>query len=160
MMRRTRAFLRSNTYKSPEDAQREQDIFNRMLWDKDGKFKILNAAVYAWNEVAVGIKVVVGFGLLLYTYSKFIGSLQVTDAKTMRLNQAKREKALRETGKLRSDKYLVVQNRQIDDPDFGNFPAFGGKNTGWKSKAFNQDMDIHDDSGLGGPLQDERRVAK
>ncbi|KAG5487701.1 hypothetical protein LSCM1_08064 [Leishmania martiniquensis] len=151
MLRRTvqRAMGNSHFSGGKERDRIEQERRRRLLYDAAGNLQIGGLLSLMYHDFKKPAAIGLGMAAFLYGYNRLIVCLsREEEAEGLRLD-AESEAVARQTGKLKADRYLIKPNRQIDDPDFANIPAFGGK--GVSSSRL-----LSDDSVSSGPLQSER----
>lgn len=151
MLRRTLRRAVGNTqYSGGKERDRiRQERRRRILYDAAGNLQPGGLLLMLYEDFHRPAAVGVGLLAVFYGYNRLLVYLSRQEEDEGRRLDAASEAAARETGKLKSDRYLVKPNRQIDDPDFLDIPAFAGKGVS-KSKL------MKDDSVSSGPLHDER----
>jgi hypothetical protein len=147
--------LRQAAYKGYEQTRRENDRRRAMLYDKDGRFNLRGAYEYYKSDVGTPVKCTLALIVILFVYQRVV--VWATGKSTRDLEDAhKRRKSwLRESGKLKSEKYMCDQGRQTDDPDFDNVPCMTTREDSapYRSRSWGEDKLTT------GALQDERRRA-
>ncbi|EPY32766.1 hypothetical protein STCU_02671 [Strigomonas culicis] len=129
-----------------------QERRRHMVYDEKGNVKLWGLAVAVWDEFRFPLLCLFGGVGGFVAYQRLVLWAMRGDGTHRRELDHQSEVYARASGKLRSDRFLVKPERQIDDPDMMNIPAFAGKGV-YKSKLFDKD------EFAGGDLQDERRTA-
>ncbi|KAG5511889.1 hypothetical protein JKF63_07714 [Porcisia hertigi] len=151
MLRRTvrRAMGNSHFSGGKERDRIEQERRRRLVYDAAGNLQLGGLLLVMYDDFKKPAAIGLGVVALCYSYVRLLVYLsREEEAEGLRLD-AQSEAMARQTGKLKADRYLIKPNRQIDDPDFLNIPAFGGKGVG-TSKL------LRDDSLSSGDLHSER----
>ncbi|KAG5508301.1 hypothetical protein JIQ42_08223 [Leishmania sp. Namibia] len=155
MLRRTvrRATGNSHFSGGKERDRIEQERRRRLLYDAAGNLQVGGLLYIMYHDFKKPAAIGLGMVAFLYSYNRLIVHLsREEEAEGLRLD-AQSEAMARQTGKLKADRYLIKPNRQIDDPDFLNIPAFGGR--GVSSSRL-----LSDDTVSGGPLHSERNRSR
>lgn len=116
---------------------RRQNI-RQTLYDSDGNLRVGRLLCMLWNDGRKPFLWTIGIALGFYGYQRLIVYLSLEEVKRQKLIDQQSEAYARQTGKLRSDRYLVKPRRQIDDPDFLNVPSHAGKGV-YSSKLFTEE---------------------
>ena len=135
MLRRSRYLA----FENRRDAYRRNARRQSLLWDKEGNFLLWNAVRYYYAEVGQPVKYTLLFIALLVGYTKVVVWFEKRSQKSVRESEQQRLDYLHHTGKVKSERFVVINSRTIDDPDFNNIPAYAGKNTPWKTKLYEED---------------------
>lgn len=116
---------RQHVDKESERIHREQR--RRILYDAQGNLLLSGLAYVLWVDFHKPAAIILASLGAFYGYNRALVYLSRGDEDRVRALDSQSEAYARQSGKLKSDKYLVKPSRQIDDPDFLNIPAFGGK---------------------------------
>jgi hypothetical protein len=127
----------------------QQERRRRLLYDAAGNLKLSGLLLLMYEDFRKPFAIGVGFLLCFYGYNRLLVHLSREEEDEGRRLDAASEQAARQSGKLKAERYLVKPNRQIDDPDFLDIPAYAGKGVS-KSRL------MSDDAVSSGPLHDER----
>ncbi len=120
----TGEYMGNTSRRAYEQNYRENLRMKAAFWNAQGKFTPIPAAKYVYKMFGTSTKLVIGFFVGLYLYSKLVNwSSRTYNNKFDGLMQA-REDYLVSTGKLKHAKFLVNPTRQIDDPDANNIPSY------------------------------------
>ncbi|KAL7697266.1 hypothetical protein N2W54_001567 [Lotmaria passim] len=151
MFRRTfRRAIGNARYSGGKERDRiEQERRRRILYDSAGNLQLGGLLLMLYDDFHKPFAVGVGLIALFYGYNHLLVYLSREEEDEGRRLDAQSEEMARQTGKLKADRFLVKPSRQIDDPDFLDIPAFGGKGV-------NKSRLMSDDSVSSGPLHSER----
>ncbi|AIN95257.1 hypothetical protein LPMP_030230 [Leishmania panamensis] len=151
MLRRTaRCAMGNSRFSGSKERDRiEQERRRHVLYDAAGNLQIGGLLLLMYDDFKKPAAVGLAIAVFLYGYNRLLVHLsREEEAEGLRLD-VQSEAVARQTGKLKADRYLVKPNRQIDDPDFFNIPALGGKGV-------NSSRLLSDDSVSSGTLHSER----
>lgn len=151
MLRRTiRRAVGNSRYSGGKERDRiDQERRRRILYDAAGNLQLGGLLFMIYEDFRKPFAIGVGLLGLFYGYNRLLVYLSREEEDEGRRLDAASEEAARQSGKLKADRFLVKPNRQIDDPDFLDIPAFAGKGVN-KSKL------MSDDTVSSGPLHSER----
>jgi hypothetical protein len=148
MMRRS-ALLR---FEGQEFTRRRNQAVRQLLWNPDGTLNLFGALYYAWEWVGAPVKVTVALLGTVYFYNMYLIKLEKQAAADTRECQDAHAKRIRESGRLPSERHMLVMNRHIEDPDYpDNMPGFTAE---YKSRI------ADDDEYSRATSTDERRYAR
>ncbi|CAJ1985766.1 hypothetical protein conserved [Leishmania donovani] len=152
MLRRTaRSAMGNSRFSGSKERDRiEQERRRRLVYDAAGNLQLGGLLLMMYDDFKKPAAIGLGMVAFLYGYSRLVVHLSREEEAEGLWLDAQSEAVARQTGKLKADRYLVKPNRQIDDPDFLNIPAFGGRGVS-SSKL------LSDDSVSGGALHSERK---
>lgn len=101
----------------------------RIIYDSQGNLQLGGLVFLLYEDFHKPFLLFCGALLLFYGYNRLLVFLSSgDDVRTANVDRHS-EEAARKSGKLKSERYLVKPQRQIDDPDFLDIPAFAGKGT-------------------------------
>jgi hypothetical protein len=124
-------------FEGPEYNRRRNQAIRQLVWNADGTLNIKGAAYYMWDWIGVPGKCCLGLVTSIYLYNGFIIRVEQDASKLTRECQDAHHEKIRTSGRLMSERHLVVQNRMIEDPDFpDNLPGFQEK---YKSRITDDD---------------------
>lgn len=145
MLRRTTRRLVQGD-KDRERLYRERQ--RQMLYDKQGRIKWLGAMQLLWEEFRFPVSCIVGVAAFTYYYQHLIIYMCRKETEGAISLDRSSEAVARESGKLKSERYLAKPRRQIDDPDLHDMPTHSGRGN-FKSRL------LYDDSYGAGKHHDE-----
>nr|CCC93510.1 unnamed protein product [Trypanosoma congolense IL3000] len=144
-------FVFSNRQHSDRERDRiARERQRRILYTAAGDVKLHGLLFLLWEEFRVPIVAVTAGVVFLVAYNRIVLYYSSLERAGERELDIKSEAGARQSGKLKSDRYLVKPWRQVDDPDFLNIPSHAGKGV-YKSKLFEDDKPSTE------PLYSERR---
>lgn len=123
-----RSAVRRNAFGSSSRAQyeetyRENVKMRERVYKKDGSYDFMGIFAYLYDKsfYTIGGTLTIVGGLIAYHYLVLWATGKYTDHNQKLFDE--REKFLRASGKLKSEKHLVLPLRQIEDPDILNVPC-------------------------------------
>lgn len=123
-MRRTARCL---VYGDKDRERLHRERQRQMMYDRNGRIRWAGAAQLFYEEFRFPVMCIVGAVTFTYLYQKLIVYMCRRETEGAVALDRQSESIARESGKLKSDRYLVKPRRQIDDPDMREMPAHSGK---------------------------------
>ncbi|CUG92733.1 Hypothetical protein, putative [Bodo saltans] len=134
--RNVRRLVNVNGDKDRERIHRERQ--RNMMYDRNGRVRWTGAAQLFYEEFKFPVQCIVGGLAFTYFYQKLIIYMCRRETAGAVALDRKSEEIARESGKLKSDRFLVKPRRQIDDPDMRDLPTHSGKSN-FKSRLLYDD---------------------
>lgn len=157
-------FRRTNTiaFEGPafEATMRYNLARKAAMYDEHGRFDPLRWAKFAWGRVNLPVRFLLGCIIVFYVQNRLMLFMTWRHTEKMKESQDMRLRWLRQTGKIKSEKHVIMPYRQTDDHDYlMGLPCPTSvdpdeEEYDWDSRNFK------DDSYSTGDLQNERKYAK
>ena len=99
-----------------------------LLYDQDGNLKIAGLLHVLYVDFKKPVGIFLACAISFYVYEKIVLTMSAEETRGAVLLDQQSEQVMKETGKLKSEKYLVKPRRVIEDPDFyDKMPSYASK---------------------------------